>query len=244
MICMTIYRKQDQPVTCTHVTECVRTINTDSLGRNILIKNNAKKPTGYIILTYPCRALEWIHLRKVYTECLIQFGCEQLTGALDEMMFAWRYHRNMASHVYRPSSVFKKFGFFDLLDEQHRNACLSSKRFAKFLDSRTRDEQSSHSQATIHVRTVDLKLIHHRRLREALSMGLNHIPMRPTTSFATCIATILDGFMQVAQILQLTDLDFPLDNALTWLRNVCLERLKVVHVTINLGFGHRNRSYE
>ena len=99
------------------MTKCVRTIITDSLGQNILLINNAKKRAGYIVLTYPCRTLEWIHLKKVYTECLIQFGCEQLTGILKDVVFAWRYHRNMASHVYRPSSVFKKFAFFDLLDE-------------------------------------------------------------------------------------------------------------------------------
>ena len=67
-------------------------------------------------------------------------------------------------------------------------------------------------------------------------MGLNHIPMRPTTSFASCIATILDEFIQVAQIFKLDDLDFPMDSALTWLRDVCLERLKASSRNNQFGF--------
>ena len=119
------------------------------------------------------------------------------------MLFACCYHKNLDNRFYRPTCVFKKFTFLELLDENQRCVCGSSNRLALFLDPRTLDEKSSHVQASGHVRSVNLNLIHHDRLRQALSMGLNHIPLNSTTSFAACIATILDGFSQVEQIFQL-----------------------------------------
>ena len=77
------------------VTEATRILTTDSLGRYSLLKNNDKKPAGYIVLMYPCHALEWIHIRKTYTACLVEFGFEQLCLVLNEILFAWRYHANI-----------------------------------------------------------------------------------------------------------------------------------------------------
>ena len=214
----------------------MRILTTDSLGRFTLLKNNVKKPSGFVVLLYPCRALEWIHLRKIYATCLEHFGFGQLSADLDEVLFAWRYHCNMASRFYRPANVFKKFSFLQLLDENQSCACICSKRFARFLDPRTLNEKSSYTQAAIHVRTVDSNLIHHIKLRQALSMGLNHIPMKPTTSFAACIATILDGFGQLAQIFQLNQEGFPVDSAMTWLQTTCLDQLKTCSQINQFGF--------
>ena len=209
-----------------YVTEVVRTIIKDSLGRNILLKNTVKKPVGYVILLYPSRAMEWIHLRQMYASCLAQFGCEQMSTLIDDVLIAWRYHDNLTRTLYQPTRVFKQFSFLELLDEQHVCACVSSKRLAKFLDPRTIDERSSFARPTVHVRTVDVKIIHYKKLRDAVAMGLNHIPMKPTTSFAPCIATILDGFKQIMQILGLYNPNFPADIALAWLRNNYLDQLK------------------
>ena len=201
-----------------------------------MLKNNDKKPAGYIVLTYPCRALEWIHIRKTYAACLVEFGFEQLCPVLNEILFAWRYHANMARRFYRPALVFKQFSFLQLLDENQQCMCGKSKRFARFLDSKTMEEISSVVPAAVHVRTVDMNIIHHKRLRQALAMGLNHIPMKPTSLFATTIATILDGFQQVALILQLDQQEFPIESALAWLQNSCLEQLKTGSRTNRFGF--------
>ena len=98
------------------MTVVLRTIVTDSLGQKILFKNNAKKPVGYVILLYPSRAMEWIHLRKMYASCLAQFGCEQLSSMIDDVLIAWRYHHNLTSILYQPARVFKRFSFLELLD--------------------------------------------------------------------------------------------------------------------------------
>ena len=219
----------------------MRILTTDSLGRFTLFKNNVKKPSGFIILLYPCRALEWIHLRKLYAACLAQFGFGHLNDDLDDVLFAWRYHKNLASRFYRPAYVFKKFTFLELLDANQRCVCGSSNRLALFLDPRTLDEKSSHVQASVHVRSVNLNIIHHDRLRQALAMGLNHIPLKSTTSFAACIATILDGFSQLEQIFRLGQQGFPLDSAMAWIRNTCLDQLKACSRTNQFGFRHSEK---
>ena len=98
------------------------------------------------------------------------------------------------------------------------------------------EEISSVVPTAVHVRTMDMNIIHYKRLRQALAMGLNHIPMKPTSLFATTIATILDGFQQVALILQLDQQEFPIESALAWLRNSCLEQLKTGSRTNRFGF--------
>ena len=162
----------------------------------------------------------------MYASCLAQFGCEQLSSMIDDVLIAWRYHHNLISTLYQPARVFKRFSILELLDAQHECACASSKRLAKFLDPQTLDEWSSFVPPAVHVRTVDVKIIHHKRLRDAVAMGLNHIPMKPTTSFAPYIATILDGFKQIVQILKLYNQNFPVDTTLNWLRDACLDQLK------------------
>ena len=104
--------------------------------------------------------------------------------------------------------------------------CFIKELCAKFLDPRTLDERSSFAPPVVHVRTVDVKIIHHKKLKDAVAMGLNHIPMKPTTSFAPSIAAILDGFKQIVQILGLYNQNFPVDTALVWLCDTYLDQLK------------------
>jgi len=72
---------------------------------------------------------------------------------------------------------------------------------------------------------MDVKIIQHAGLREAISMGLNHIPLKPT-DIAVSIATALDAFSQFTQILDLENSGLPLLEATEWIRNACLEQLK------------------
>jgi hypothetical protein len=199
---------------------------SDSLGRNVLIKNNLRKSKGFIILTYPCRALEWLNLRKLYAQCLEEFGQGQLVSVLDDIMFAWKYHTNLSMKFYRPAVVFRDFSFSQLLGDSNHCICQTSKRLAKFRDTRTLDETSSFAKPQIHVRTVDVNIVHHKGLRQALVMGLNHVPLKPTSNFAVSIATALDGFEQLVQIMNLETVDFPLKDAIEWLRTTCLGQLK------------------
>ena len=200
-------------------------------------KHNERKPIGFIILTYPSRALEWISLRKVFAECLSKFDMEHMVPCIADIMFAWKYHDKLSSTFYKPAEVFKKFSFIHLLDEADQCACLQAKRLSRFLDEQTRNETSSYAAAQVHVRSVDINLIQHRDLRQAVSMGLNHIPLKPT-SIAVSIATILDAFMQLIHILKLEQLGLPVSEAMEWLRTSCLEQLKSAARSNRSGLRH------
>lgn len=212
-------------------------VTTDQLGRVMIQKFNARKPIGFIILTYPSRALEWICLRKVFAECLIKFDMEHMVPCIADVMFAWKYHDKLSSTFYRPSEVFKKFSFLHLLDENDHCACLHAKRLSRFLDPQTSNETSSFAAAQVHVRSVDINLIQHQELRKALSMGLNHIPLKPTC-IAVSIACILDAFMQLVHILKLEQLGLPTRDASEWIRSTCLAQLKTAARTNRSGLRH------
>lgn len=202
-----------------------RILTHDKLGRRVLVKNISRKPLGYIIVTYPCRALEWLNLRKIFTICLERFDLEHLAQALPDVMFSWRYHDNLSSIFYKPAEVFKKFSFVHLLDCNEHCICLHAKRLTRFLDSQTSLEGSAFGPAQIHVRTVDVNLIQQKELRDAVSMGLNHIPVKPT-NLAACVSTALDAFDQLCQILNLETVGLPIDEAKEWIRSTCLAELK------------------
>ena len=114
-----------------------RIMTRDQLGRVSIQKYNERKPIGFIILTYPSRALEWICLRRVFSDCLIKFDLEYMVPAIADVMFAWKYHDKLSSSFYRPSEVFKKISFVHLLDETVNCACLHAKRLSRFLDEKT-----------------------------------------------------------------------------------------------------------
>lgn len=206
-------------------TEPRRYLCKDPLGRNVLRKHAESKPLGYIIVTYPCRAMEWLDLRALFSSCLHKFGLDSLIPNIADIRFAWRYHRNLAATLYRPSEVFKKFTFTQLLNPCDECSCLKVQRFKKFLDVSTLNETSSHAKAQVHVRTMDVKIIQHTGLREAVSMGLNHVPLKPT-DISVSIATALDAFLQFTQILDLENLGLPILEATEWTRAACLEQLK------------------
>lgn len=149
-----------------------------------------------------------------------------MTQSVSEIMFAWRYHDNLASIFYKPAEVFKKFSFIHLLDVNELCVCSKAKRLIKFLDFQTSLEGDSFVPAQAHVRTVDTSLIQQKDLREAVTMGLNHIPLKPT-NLAACVATALDAFTQFCQILNLEAAGLPVENALQWIQSRCLSELKL-----------------
>ena len=160
-----------------------------------------------------------------------------MVPCIADVMFAWKYHDKLSSTFYRPSEVFKKFSFIHLLDETDKCMCLHAKRLAKFLDVQTAQETSCMVVPQMHVRTVDIDLVQHRELRAALAMGLNHIPLKPTC-LSVSIATILDAFMQLIQILKLELLGLPIDQACEWVRSTCLAQLKSAAKANKSGLRH------
>lgn len=197
---------------------------------------NKRKTIGYIILTYPCRSIEWLHLRKLFAEVLIQFDHAHLVPLIEEVMFAWKYHAPLSTVLYKPSLVFKKISFLELLDSSGTCECLSIKRFAHFLDPRTLLETSSFANPQVHVRTVDTGIIQHLQLRSAVAKGLNHVPPRPTSKLSACMATVMEAFEQLVEILGLHSTDFPLEQATHWFWETTLSKLKQASHSNLFGF--------
>jgi len=179
--------------------------------------------------------MEWINLKLLFQEMLTVFGFLHLIPIVQEMLFAWRYHDSISSLFYKPTIVFKNFAFDDVLDSSKKCLCKSAKRLRKFLDPLTMQESTSTTAPDIHVRTVNCDLLQNADLRKAVAMGLNHIPLKPT-SIGVCIATILDAFSQVTNILGLASCEFPLIEAKEWVRVTCLAQLKKAKNKNKYGF--------
>jgi hypothetical protein len=191
----------------------------------VLSKNSNRQTTiGYIVLTYECRALEWLNFRRLFEEMLSDFNFEALKDEIQKVVFAWRYHKSISAVMYKPAIVFKKFSFLHLLDANETCICNSAKRFQRYLDPRTLEEQSSYATHAAHVRTMDVNIIQHPELRKAISQGLNHVPVKPT-SIRLCIDTALDALEQLAAILSLHSQNFPYQEAKEWVIHRCRERL-------------------
>lgn len=205
------------------LTEPTRIISTDLLGHRILRKEGTShRKTGFIVITYQCRALEWLNIRKLFEEMLQHFHFEVLIHEIHDLVISWRYHEPLSSYLYKPATVFKQFSFLHLFDVNEACVCQKAKRLRPFLDPDTHEQSSSHDGTSSHVRTMDTKIIQHAELRRATSQGMNHIPLKPT-SLADCVATIMDAFGQLISILSLENQDFPISDARVWLQNKCLD---------------------
>lgn len=101
----------------------------------------------------------------------------------------------------------------------------------------TMNETSRYAKAQMHVRTTDVKIIQHTGLKEAVGMGLNHIPLKPK-NIVVSIATALDTFGQFMQILGLESVGLPIVDATEWVRRSCLEQLKTTSKANKLGFRY------
>jgi hypothetical protein len=122
-------------------------------------------------------------------------------------------------------AVFKFFSFINLLNEETSCACTTAHRLIRFYDLLTINETSNFSKTSLHVQTTDLSIIQHSLLQDTLSQGLNHIPFRPTNISET-VAVFMDAFEQLADILQLATLQFPLEEARSYMHSTCLNALK------------------
>lgn len=77
--------------------------------------------------------------------------------------------------------------------------CNISKRLKHFLDCDTIDDSQNDPMA--HVHNMDTKIVHNCVLREAITLGLNHILLRNTNIYET-IQMVVDTFLQIFQLLK------------------------------------------
>lgn len=212
-----------------------RVVLPDSYGRQTLRRTNARKPIGYIRIFYHNRALEWVNIRRLFADLFCFFNFSHLCPLIEEITFAWMYADPLASVLYQPAMVFKKFSFIQLLDPTSSCLCTSAKRLIRFCDPQTCHELSSHAPSGLHVRTMDLTIIQHKELRHAIAQGLNHIPLQPT-HIAKAVAAIMQAYAQLTQILNLESLQFPVVEAQQKLHATCLSILKAAARSNKHGF--------
>jgi hypothetical protein len=98
--------------------------------------------------------------------CLFHFS--HLCSLLEDITFAWSYDATLASFLYQPAAVLKKFSFANVLDANQHCACMTTKRLLKFCDPQTISECPSFGDSRLHVRSMDMNLIQHKDLRHAL----------------------------------------------------------------------------
>jgi hypothetical protein len=142
-------------------------------------------------------------MKQLFFEVFTQFSIPHLIPLLLNIMFAWNFLPNVARFCYRPALVFKDFNVGSLMDDSYKCACNSSKRLIQFLDPDTMDKTSDDPR--MHVRTMDTKIIHNHGLREAITLGLNHIPLR-NTNIRETIQVVVDTFGQVCHLLKADEL--------------------------------------
>ena len=153
--------------------------------------------TGIIHVSYCSRALEWVNMKKMFSDVLNHFSIPHFIPALLNIMFAWSFLPNVSKFCYKPALVFKDFSVDSLMNGSCNCICASSKRLGQFVDPETIDD----SDPRAHVRTMDTKIIHHHGLREAIYLGLNHIPLR-NTNIQEAIQVVENTFVQVCQLLK------------------------------------------
>ena len=184
-------------------TDDQRQLTYNSLDRKVVTRKKKSDHIGIVHVFYCSRALEWIHMKKFFSEIFMFLSIPQFVPALFNIMFAWCYHPNMSVFCYRPGMVFKDFDISEIITDEVNCICHSSNRLRKFIDTEALDNEQEDKGPKGHVRTMDFSIIQHKGLRHALKMGLNHIPLRPTI-IHEAIQVVCDTFVQVCQVLNIT----------------------------------------
>jgi hypothetical protein len=146
-----------------------RFLTNDAYGRKTICRNNQQKCLGFIKLFYHNRALEWMNIRRIFQDLLIQFHFFQLCPLLEDIIFCWSYAKTLASVFYKPTTIFKKFSFVHLLDETALCACTTTSKLLRFCNPLTALETSSFAKSSLHVRTMGINIIQHKDLKFALA---------------------------------------------------------------------------
>jgi hypothetical protein len=202
-----------------------RVLTTNASGRNTIRRINKRDKLGFISIFYSNRALEWINIRRLFQDTMIQSKFSHLCPLIDQITIAWSYADTLALVLYKPAAVFKKISFVRLLQEDVTCACTEASRFIKFCDPQILLETSSFCKPRLHVRTMNTDIIQNKHLRLKIAQGLNHIPLQPM-QISKAVATIMHAFEQLVAILGLFEIGFLVEEARKYLHSTCLSILK------------------
>ena len=166
-----------------------KVVTPDAFGRLKLSRISDKGGVRFVHVLYTSRAMEWLNLRKAFHQVLLHFALTEHVS-LDSVAISWSYRKNLSKTLYQPSKVFKHFSFADL---SASCVCMFALRLKPFLDPLIAHEHSDFCDSLCHVRTMNLEIIQHPKLRATLRNDLNHIPIRPT-DFGETLDAATDAF--------------------------------------------------
>lgn len=141
----------------------------------IPVKPTQDIPVHWLQTIYCSRALEWVSPSTLLKEAL-----DLLCG--DEPPFdiqiSYSLMPSVRSKLYRPRTVFIGFSVDAMFQGSHRACPCHRAEWEQFRDPKTLEEHlPSHRSGTPHVRTISSTIIKQRYLRDAVSGGMNHIPL-------------------------------------------------------------------
>ena len=138
-------------------------------------------------------------MKRIFSEVFIHFFIPHFIPLLLNIMFAWNFSPNVSKFCYKPALVFKEFSVESLMSGSYNCICAKFKRLAQFVDPGTMDDNYHDPRA--HLRTMNTRIIHHHGLREAITLGLNHVPLK-NTNIQEAIQVVVNTFVHVCQLLK------------------------------------------
>ena len=134
-----------------------------------------------------------------------------------------------------PFAVFKQFNFKDFLNTNAICVFESVSRLKSFLDPLIKLQELDHCKSSYHVHTMGIKIIQHLLLLKTMLMDLNHILLQ-LIDFREAIEVAIDAFEQLYAILHLQGQGLALQNVVTYLRPVALDKLQEAAKHNKFGF--------
>ena len=220
------------------ITENNRILSRNILGRQFVSRIKNSDCSRIIHVKYCSRALEWVNMNKLFSKVFTYFSIPHIIPILLKLMFVWNFFPNVSRYYYKPATVFKDFSVLLFINGSYACIYNKAKKFHMFLDPDTIDHNLINPMA--HVRTMDTNIIHHHELRDTITLGLNHIPLRNTNMQET-IQVIMDIFLQVYQVLKLEGC-LDVHSATKMVRTRCKETLTSAFKSNLFGFKYSKPS--
>ena len=183
---------------------------------------------------YVSRAIEWVKLPALFASAV-----ENTYGVVREVEFVYHNLPTIGSQIYAPKRVFTGFSVADLLSSCSTPCPCFAPYLDPFRDHRTLGEyDGGFPITTAHVRTMDLTVVSHNRLRREMAQGMNHVPLEPTT-WEPLKGVITEAWVQVTQKVTDGSDTVTIDTAsgLRWILVQAFEQY-TTHCDRNTG-GHR-----
>lgn len=100
-----------------------RLVSRQVPGCFALSREQPTRKPSYIHLLYVNRAFEWVSLRQLFKDCLIDIHLDPYVPMLEDIVFAWSYRPTVSYNTYHPRVVCCNFNLAGLRDNMHPYIC-------------------------------------------------------------------------------------------------------------------------